>query len=168
MSNKIVLRPCILSENGKCSRGYDSISELSAGFFLVEQSGKFGIMSSDAMEILPCIYDDVFLQHTYKGDVFVHSKSERYGVSDASGNIVLANMFSNLICFNDLGLAAVQMEDRWAIVTVEGSIVHPYIFDTIDWEHETDDGLWPVTSEGKSGAFVPATRQLIWTPPAED
>lgn len=75
---------------------YDSISYLPySQNYLVENSGKYGVMSRDSKTIIKIAYDDIEVMDNQKG-LYIVKEDSLYGVIDNNGNVILRSLFQQI------------------------------------------------------------------------
>ena len=124
---------CICDAYGeRTSAFYDSIDPFFDNVSVASRNGKFGLLTIDGNEILPCEYESI----DREDDCFVVQQYNEYGLcyglSDAEGNILVAPFYHEL--FYENGMAAVIKngpEGGAGIIDKTGNIVVPLIYENI-------------------------------------
>lgn len=98
---------------------------------IVECRGKWGMVSKDAKELLPCKYDEVgFLENTDNKILRIFKKDEKYGLIDTLGQLAVNLMYDDIGSFSE-GRLAVKRNNLWGFVDRNGLTVIPCRFSQV-------------------------------------
>lgn len=118
------------ANGNRLSSFYDSIDPFLNGVSVVSKAGKFGLLSMDGREILPCRYQSV---HRADDCYVLEQKDEygvRFGLSDAAGSILIPPAYHALEYGNGTAVVTLNGPDGGTgIVDKAGNILVPLIFE---------------------------------------
>ena len=123
---------------------YDVQYEFKDGIAVVKNDGKFGYVTEDGTELVPCEYDYAFDFADGMANVV---KNNKCGYINAAGVLVIPCEYEGATDFSE-GAAAVQKDGKWAYVNKEGVILTPFIYDEAGFFNE---GFARVMFEGSYG-----------------
>lgn len=107
---------------------YDFARDLVNNVGLVECKGKWGMISADAKELLPCRYDDLqFLPNTDNSILRVYQSQEKYGLIDTLGHLRVRLEYDEIGSFQE-GRLAVKRAGLWGFTDKNGLEVIPCRF----------------------------------------
>lgn len=89
---------------------YDTIDQQFNGNYAVRKDGKWGLVSTNGIESIPCKYDFLY-SATYR--LYMASKDGLTGVMDSTGNVVLDFLFDESTHVEEDTQALVKYQGKW-------------------------------------------------------
>lgn len=128
---------------------FDNIGELDNGFYKITSNGLMGVISGEGNIVLKPEWKQVFLSDGYyvvsKIIVVDYSKSERYGLVDFEGKVILETKYKAISILRK-GLYKVKETNSWSIFNNEGKLTNE-TFDDVYME----DNYIAVSKNGLNG-----------------
>jgi hypothetical protein len=126
-------------------------------FFKVRRFGKWGVISKDGKEILPCEYD---LVDDFKGDVdlIMVGKNDLCGLLDLSFRWVIPCKYEQLNPFSYQGKICFAKNKLWGWMNMDERIIVPPKYDEINWMY---DGRMQVVRDKRYGVVDSTGKEII-------
>ncbi len=104
---------------------YDVQYEFKDGIAVVKNDGKFGYVTQDGTQLVPCEYDYAFDFADGMANVV---KNNKCGYINTTGTLVIPCEYEGATDFSE-GAAAVQKDGKWAYVNKQGTLLTQFIYD---------------------------------------
>ncbi len=116
---------------------YDRIDKFSENSAIVnlkiDGKDKYGIINNKGVEIVPCIYDNLWndIYENNDKNVIIATKDKKSGVLNHKGEIVVPFVYDNINFFS-CSMAPVQQNGKWGYINTSGKLVIPCVYDYAD------------------------------------
>ena len=98
------------------NKQFDYVSSFAGKYARVKENGKWGVINSSGVMVVPCIYDGV--RRLSNGYTIVEN-NDKHGFLDYKGEIVTPLMFDDVRDFSN-ELAWVMISGKWGVVNKRG------------------------------------------------
>lgn len=128
------------------SKWYDEIKYGNETYTIVKNNGRFGIINSMGLEILPCelMYDDIWISDINPEYLQVE-KNDKQGIIDLCGKTIIPIIYDGFMVFSE-GLAAVEKDGRYGYIDTSGKTAIPFKY---DFAIEFENGYASVSLDGE-------------------
>lgn len=106
---------------------YNFVSSFREGYAQIESNGKFGIINSNGIEVIPLKYEFVDIPTC---ELFSAHVGGRYGCLDKKNNIVIPFVFDELWVWSDI--IVVRLGDKYGCLNRKNEVVIPVEYDEIE------------------------------------
>jgi TonB family protein len=110
---------------------FDSVEQQYDGSFAVRKAGKWGVISRDGREAIPCKYDFI---EKYLNDRYIATANGKFGMIDTLGAVLLDFLFDKIDHIEGDTQALVKYQGKWCLYK-NGTYVYDdaeFVFNTID------------------------------------
>ncbi len=126
---------------------YDDVS-ITGSNTIIELNNKYGCINSKGMVILPPKYDAISVE---ENNMILFTTNEKWGLSDANGNIVLNPIYDYVELIPENNSAVIQQNEKWGIVDFSRILRVPLKYDRIFYNSQNGEKLVRVTLKNKTG-----------------
>ena len=135
-------------------RQYTNINKIENGLIKVEVAGKYGALTREGKEQIPCTYDEIVI-----GSYIKVKRDDKWGVIDEYGNPIVACIYDSISILKEgFNCYKVEKEGNYGIIDFEGNEILPCIYSRID---DWSENLLQLASNGKIGVFDIDKKELI-------
>ncbi len=126
---------------------YDDVS-ITDNYTITELNNKYGCINSKGMVILPPKYDAISIE---ENNMILFTTNEKWGLSDANGNIVLNPIYDYVELIPENNSAVIAQNEKWGIVDFNRILRVPLKYDRIFYNSQNGEKLIRVTLNNKTG-----------------
>lgn len=143
---------------------WDTMPEERRGCVLIQHKGKFGILDSEGNEVLPPLYDNVYVANPNR--IVIERADEKYAIFDMKGNAGIPFKSGyNLLDYHEDKRIIAYRNGKCAVIDItEKEIIQFGLYDQISWDDS--EKMYCVSVNGKEGALNEQGKEII--PPSMD
>lgn len=135
--------------------GFEELAEANQEIYMAVKNEQSGYVLRSGDSLTSFIFE---VANDFKNGYAIVSEKEKLGLIDSTGKSILSAAYEDLVFINDRFLKAMNDEDLWGIVTINGDTVLPFDYDAIG---EYSDGRALIAKNGKCGFIDEARTEII-------
>lgn len=146
---------------------YSNVSSVSDDRIAVYYAGQWEIVNTDGESVNGEKYSRIVMDErgmAIRNNRYFAKKGDNYYLYDTDGNKVVEDAYEDAVLFNDGTYAAVQIDDKWGFINVDGEVV---IEPQYDEARSFLNGYAAVKIDGKWG-FIDNEGNIVIEPQFKD